>query len=81
MHIRHRCGAQEIGGHQLIMHLLAPAGNSVNDFKYSKAFSFSMISADTICDHVRRISRGALLYKVDLQHAFGLGLIPVYPDK
>ena len=66
------------GGHRLIMHLSAPAGNSVNDFIDSNAFSFSTISVDTVCDHVRRIGRGALLCKVDLRHAFRL--IPVHPD-
>ncbi|XP_065196629.1 uncharacterized protein LOC135828125 [Sycon ciliatum] len=66
------------GGHRLIMHLSAPDGNSVNSFIDKQAYRFSLITIDTIADHVRRTGPGALLSKVDLKHAFRL--CPVHPD-
>ena len=66
------------GGHRLIMHLSAPDGNSVSSFIDKQAYRFSLITIDTIADHVRRTGPGALLSKVDLKHAFRL--CPVHPD-
>eukprot|EP00117_Sycon_ciliatum_P020140 scpid38648/ scgid18029/ len=66
------------GGHRLILHLSAPANNSINDFINQEDRTFKMISVDNICDHVKRVGPGALLTKVDLRHAFRL--IPVHPD-
>ena len=62
----------------LIMHLSAPQSNSVNSFIDKSAFSFTMISVDTIADHVRSHGTGALMCKVDLKQVFCL--CPVHPD-
>ena len=58
------------GGHRLIMHLSAHDGNSVNSFIDKQAYRFSLITIDTIADHVRRTGPGALLSKVDLEARF-----------
>ena len=66
------------GGHRLILHLSALAGDSVNSHIDKDEFKFRLITVDTIADHVRRTGEGALLFKVDLKHAFRL--CPVHPD-
>ena len=66
------------GGRRLIMHLSTPDGNSINSFIDKQAYRFSLITIDTIAEHVRRTGPGAFLSKVDLKHAFRL--CPVHPD-
>ena len=66
------------GGHRLIVHLSAPAGCSINDGISSEDFSLQYVKVDDIVTHVVREGKGALMYKVDLKHAFRN--IPVHPD-
>lgn len=67
--------SKKSGGHRLIMHLSAPAGNSINDGIEIADYSFHMVTVDTIVDHIMHAGRGALLCKIDLKHAFRLCLV------
>ena len=58
------------GGHRLIVHLSAPAGTSVNDGIDGDQFRLAYITVDDIIKHVVRHGKGALVYKVDVKHAF-----------
>ena len=66
------------GGFRLIVHLSAPLGQSINDGIDEDLYSLEYITVDDIVKHVIRQGRGALLYKVDMQHAFRN--IPVHPS-
>ena len=66
------------GGHRLIVHLSAPEGSSINDGISNDQFSLQYITVDHVVAHVIRHGRGALMFKVDIRHAFRL--IPVHPE-
>ena len=66
------------GGHRLIVHLSSPPGASVNDFISRDDFSLQYITVDTVISHLQTAGIGALMFKVDLKHAFRL--VPVHPD-
>ena len=66
------------GGHRLIVHLSAPAGDSINDGISGDEYSLEYVTVDDVVAHVVKQGPGALLYKVDIQHAFRN--VPVHPD-
>lgn len=66
------------GGHRLIVHLSAPQGSSINDGISSDEYSLQYVTVDDFVRQVVRLGKGALMFKVDIQHAFRL--IPVHPD-
>ena len=65
------------GGHRLIVHLSAPAGASINDGIPEDLYSLEYITVDVVVGHVIRHGKGALMYNVDIRHAFRN--IPVHP--
>ena len=58
------------GGHRLIVHMSAPSGASVNDCIDRDQFHLAYITVDDIIKHVCKFGKGALIYKVDIKHAF-----------
>jgi len=66
------------GGHRLIVHLSAPHGSSINDGISGDQHSLQYVTVDDVVRHVAQLGQGALMSKVDIQHAFRL--IPVHPD-
>lgn len=66
------------GGHRLIVHLSAPNDQSINDGISKDSYKLQYIGVDDIIRHVARLGKGALMFKVDMKHAFRL--IPVHPD-
>ena len=66
------------GGFRLIVHLSAPLGQNINDGIDEDLYSLEYTTVDDIVKHVIRQGRGALLYKVDMQHT--LCNIPVHPS-
>ena len=66
------------GGNCLIVHLSAPHGSGVNDGISKEDFSLQYITVDTMVSHIIRMGRGALMLKVDVQHAFRN--FPVHPE-
>ena len=63
------------GGWQIIYHLSAPRGSSINDYIDSSLYSLSYCSIDDAYRIINKLGPGALLSKIDLKDAFRL--IPV----
>ena len=66
------------GGHRLIVHLSAPYGSSINDGICKESHGLQYITVDDVIQHVVQLGLGALMFKVDIKHAFRL--IPVHRD-
>ena len=66
------------GSHRLIMHLSAPYGSSINDGICKESHSLQYIMVDDVIQHVVQLGLGALMFKVDIKHAFRM--IPVCRD-
>ena len=63
------------GGWQIIYHLSAPQGSSINDYIDSSLYSLSYCSIDDAYRIINKLGPGVLLSKIDLKDAFRL--IPV----
>ena len=66
------------GGHRIIVHLSAPAGSAINEGIDPETYSLQYITVGDVVRHVKQHGVGALMYKVDIRHAFRN--IPVHPD-
>lgn len=61
-----------------IVHLSYPTGNSINDFISKDDFRLTYITVDTAIATIKRLGKGCLLSKVDVESAFRI--VPVHPD-
>ena len=66
------------GGHRLIVHLSAPDGMSINDGIHEEQFSLQYITVDDVVAQVIKHGKDALMFKVDIKHAFRI--VPVHPE-
>ena len=66
------------GRWRLIVDLSAPDGASVNDGIVPSLCSLSYTSVDDAAVEVLQLGKGALLAKLDIQHAYRI--VPVHPD-
>ena len=66
------------GGHRIIVHLSVPDGASINDSISTGQYSLHYIGVDNVVAHLSRHGTGALLFKIDIQHAFRN--VPVHPE-
>ena len=73
-----RGSPQKSAGRRLIVHLSAPYASSINDGISKESHSLQYITVDDVIQHVVQLGKGALMFKVDIKHAFRL--IPVHGD-
>ena len=66
------------GGRRIIVHFSAADGASITDGISTDQCSLQYITVDAIVPNVSRHGTGALLFKVDIQHAFRN--VPVHPE-
>ena len=66
------------GGHRLIVHLSAPHGRSINEGMSKEDHSLQYVTVGDIIKLVIQLGKGALMFKVDVKHAFRL--VPVHCD-
>ena len=65
------------GEWRLIVDLSSPEGSSVNDGEYDHLCSLKYISVEDALAEIRKLGRGTLLAKVDIQKAYRM--VPVHP--